>query len=63
MPGFVRNVFCSDTITIADVKHEEIYFNKPIYIGGTITELAKLHMYRFYYDMVIPFWGVKTLSY
>ena len=36
MPGFVRNVFCSDTITIADVKHEEIYFNKPIYIGGQL---------------------------
>lgn len=62
LPGFVRNVFCSDRITIADVKHEEIYFNKPIYLGGTITELAKLHMYQFYYDMVIPHWGRENVK-
>ena len=23
----------------------------------TITELAKLHMYRFYYSHVVPHWG------
>ena len=29
-------------------------FDKPIYLGATITELAKLHMYRFYYNRVVP---------
>ena len=32
-------------------------FDKPIYLGATITELAKLHMYRFYYNHVVPHWG------
>ena len=32
-------------------------FDKPIYLGATITELAKLHMYRFYYTHVVPHWG------
>lgn len=62
MPGFIRNVFCSGNMTIADVKHEEVHFDKPIYLGGTITELAKLHMYQFYYDMVIPHWGCKNVK-
>ena len=41
--------------TIADVKHEEVKFDKPIYLSATITELAKLHMYRFYYNHVVPY--------
>ena len=43
--------------TIADVKHEEVKFDKPIYLGATTTELAKLHMYRFYYNHVVSHWG------
>ena len=30
-------------------------FDKSIYLGATITELAKLHMYRFYYKHVVPY--------
>ena len=26
--------------------------NKPIYIGGCILELSKLHMYQYYYDVM-----------
>ena len=44
LPGFVRNVYHHNrNFTIADVKHEEVKFDKPIYLGATITELAKLH--------------------
>ena len=57
LPGFVRNVYHNGNFTIADVKHEEVKFDKPIYLGATITELAKLHMYRFYYNHVVPHWG------
>ena len=56
LPGFVRNVCHNGNFTIADVKHEEVKFDKPIYLGATITELAKLHMYRFYYNHVVPHW-------
>ena len=43
LPGFVRNVYHNGNFTIADVKHEEVKFDKPIYLGATaITELAKL---------------------
>ena len=42
LPGFVRNVYHNGNFTIADVKHEEVKFDKPIYLGATITELVKL---------------------
>ena len=57
LPGFVRNVFHNGNFSLADVMHEEVLFDKPIYLGATITELAKLHMYRFYYNHVLPHWG------
>ena len=44
LPGFVRNVYHNGNFTIADVKHEEVKFDKSIYLvpATTITELAKL---------------------
>ena len=62
MPGFVRNTFHNGNITNADIRHEKVRCNKPIYLGAVITELAKLHMYRFYYDQVIPSWGYDNIE-
>ena len=30
-------------------------FDKPIYLGATITELAKFSIHRFYYNHVVPY--------
>ena len=57
LPGFVRNTFHNGNFTIADIHHEKVWCDKPIYLGAAITELVKLHMYRFFYDQVIPSWG------
>ena len=45
--GFVRNTFHNGNFTIADVRHEKVRCDKPIYLGAAITEL---HMYCFFYD-------------
>lgn len=58
-PGFVKNVFVSGDFTIADVKHAEVKYDKPLYLGAIITELAKYHMFDMYFNHVIPFWGRK----
>lgn len=61
-PGFDGYVFFNDNLMIAKLLHEKINFNKPIYLGATITELAKLHMYEFYYDKVQPFFGWENVK-
>ena len=62
LPGFVRNTFHNGNFTIADVWHEKVRCNKPVYLGMAITELAKLHMYCFFYDQVIPSWGHENVE-
>ena len=41
LPGFVRNTFHNGNFKIADVQHEKVRCDKPIYLGAAITELAK----------------------
>ena len=62
LPGFVRNTFHNGNFTIADVLHEKVQCDKPIYLGAAITELVKLHMYHFFYDQVIPFWKRENVE-
>ena len=35
---------------------------KPIYLGFTVLELSKLHMYETYYDILQPYFGQENLQ-
>ena len=61
-PGFQGVTFHQDDFMIAMVLYKEIEINKPIYLGMVITELAKLHMYVFYYDILQPFFGWQNFE-
>lgn len=61
-PGFQKNVFVSGDFSIADVKHSEIKYDKPLYLGAIITELAKLHMFEMYFKHIVPFWGRNNVQ-
>ena len=36
-----------------------VKLNKPIYVGMAILDLSKLHMYKFYYDVLKPIYGER----
>ena len=38
-------------------KKNEVVMDKAIYVGFTILELSKLHMYETYYDTLQPYFG------
>ena len=61
-PGFDGYCFHNDNLLIAKMKHTSFTFDKPIYLGCTITELAKLHMYEFYYDVLQEHFGWENLK-
>ena len=60
-PGFNGYCFLSDCLMVARMSHTSFTLSKPIYLGATITELAKLHMYEFYYDVLQKHFGWENV--
>ena len=51
-PGFDGTVFTNDNFAMAKMKYETVKYDKPLYLGATVTELAKWKMYNFYYNVI-----------
>ena len=50
---------CKDVIryennTLIEFYKKEIQYDKPIYLGSTVLELSKLHMHKFFYNLLNP---------
>ena len=41
-------------------KQNEVLMDKPIYLGFSVLELSKLHMYETYYDKLQPYFGQEN---
>ena len=53
-PTFNGCSIVNERVTLVQCKPLTIVCDKPIYIGCTVLELSKSHMYRFYYERLIP---------
>ena len=49
-PSFCRGIPITDDITVVQCKVQTSTLNRPIYVGFTVLELSKLHMYNFHYN-------------
>ena len=43
-------------------KQNEVLMDRPIYLGFTVLELSKLHMYETYYDKLQPYFGQENIQ-
>ena len=43
------------------IRQNEVLMDKPIYLGFSVLELSKLHMYGTYYDKLQPYFGQENL--
>ena len=43
-------------------KQNEVFMDKPIYIGFSVLELSKLHMYETFYEIIQPYFGQKNIQ-
>ncbi|XP_018368243.1 PREDICTED: uncharacterized protein LOC108764474 [Trachymyrmex cornetzi] len=48
-----RNIF-SENLVAVELRKLEVKMNKPIYVGMCILEIAKLRLYEFHYEYIIP---------
>ena len=44
------------------VRQNEVLMDRPIYLGFTVLELSKLHMYETYYDILQPYFGQENIQ-
>jgi hypothetical protein len=54
-----HKIYSKDLVAIQQMK-KEVELNKPIYVGLTVLDLSKLHMYGFHYDYIKPKYGDKA---
>ena len=52
-PSFCRGMPVSDNLAIIQCKIQTITRNRPIFVGFTVLELSKVHMYDFHYNHMI----------
>ena len=43
-------------------KQDEVYMDKPIYLGFAILDLSKLHIYGIYYDKLQTYFGQENIQ-
>ena len=51
-PSFCCGIPITDCLTVVQCKVQTLVLNRPIYLGFTVLELSKLHMYDFHYNHI-----------
>lgn len=58
-PTFKHCITYSDNLAAVSLHNKVIHFCKPIYIGFTILELSKYHMYDYHYNVMKRHYGAR----
>ncbi len=53
-PTFHSSHVISERLVSVQMTPKQIVCDKPVYIGATVLDLSKKHMYSFYYDFLVP---------
>ena len=59
---FLRATIVNQNVSIVEYKPEKILFDSPFPVASTILDLAKLHMYYYYYDVLKPTFAPDKVS-
>ena len=63
-PNFHSLKVFDDTMISIQLNRDQVKYNKPMYVGFTVLELSKRHMFKFHYDYMKPKYMDKiTLNY
>ena len=62
-PSFCRGNPITDCLTVVQCKVATLTLNRPIYVGFSVRELSKLHIYDFHYNhMCAKYPGANQLQ-
>ncbi|XP_030745267.1 uncharacterized protein LOC115874300 [Sitophilus oryzae] len=52
-PEFKSSVIINENLVIIELAKSEVFFNKPIYVGMSILDIAKITIYDFHYNYML----------
>jgi len=61
-PNFRRSIIFDESLVAIIMGRTQYNFNKPIYVGFVILEMAKLTMLQFYYETMLKHYGPERLQ-
>ena len=53
-PTYRHKHIITENLVVVEKDYQTIKLNKPIYMGMSILDCCKIHMYSFYYDLLKP---------
>ena len=56
---FKKSTIINSDLVLVESTRAKIFMNRPLIVGFTILEMAKLLMYRFYYEALLPKYSDK----
>ena len=56
-PSFKHSHIINENLVGVEKQKPKLKLDKPIFIGMSILDLSKQHMYKFYYDVMKPTYG------
>jgi hypothetical protein len=59
-PQFLLSKIYSENLVAIKSVPKQVKLNKPIYVGLSVLDLSKLHMYQFHYDFIKPKYNEKA---
>ena len=61
-PNFKSGVLFGENLMGCEMGKIKVVMNKPVYLGEVILDLSKIVMYEFYYDHMVPKYGLEELK-
>lgn len=61
-PNCINWTIYNESLAAIHFAKTKILFNKPIYIGLSVLDISKLHMYYYHYDVMLPYYGNNRLK-
>lgn len=58
-PNFKNCTIFTENFVAVQMKPERVILDKPIYIGFSVLEISKSHLYTFHYSILKPFYGER----
>ena len=58
--NYHATTFFSKNLIAIEMKHTQMFMNKPVYLGLSVLEISKIATYEFWYDYVKPEYNEKA---